>query len=166
LREITSALASGASINSVAKQFHFTTPTMWKHAKRHTGAALLATNIAEPTLTAIRRLNERTVKILDAAERGKDPTTALAAIREARRNLELIGRLTGELRESGNGGGDGRLQIEVTYIDKQLVVSQSAPEQPLLPEAPNQAFADAESLPGRAEGPGEGVSSGLLLERS
>ena len=56
LREITSALASGASINSVAKQFHFTTPTMWKHAKRHTGAALLATNIAEPTLTAIRRL--------------------------------------------------------------------------------------------------------------
>jgi hypothetical protein len=45
----------------------------------------------------IEALQARTLAILEATERTSDHRTALAAIREARGNLELIGEVTKEL---------------------------------------------------------------------
>lgn len=46
----------------------------------------------------MRDLQTRTLNILDAAEQSGDLRTALGAIREARGNLELLGKLAGELQ--------------------------------------------------------------------
>jgi hypothetical protein len=56
--------------------------------------------MTQPVLQQIRRLNQRSLRILTEAEHGKwkDPAIALQAIRECRHNLELIGKLTGELK--------------------------------------------------------------------
>jgi len=55
----------------------------------------------------MRKLNTRSLKILKAAEEAKDHTVALHAVRECRRNLELIAKLTGELdpQAAGKAGG-------------------------------------------------------------
>ena len=47
----------------------------------------------------MRDLQRRTLRILDSAEKAGDRRTALAAIREARGNIELLGKLAGELQE-------------------------------------------------------------------
>jgi hypothetical protein len=122
---ITGTLASGMSQVAVAKKFRFTQPTVWKHANEHMGAALLEHNLCAPVLDQIRRLNQRTLRILSEAENGKtkDPNVALAAIREAGHNQELIAKLTGELKHPEAAEPT---KVEIVYIDKPLIVPQAS----------------------------------------
>jgi hypothetical protein len=125
LYEITGMLASGMSQRAVARKYGFTQMVMNTHAREHMGAALLEHNLCQPVLDQIRLLNRRTLRILSEAEDGetKDPNVALAAIREARHNLELIAKLTGELK---NPEPAEPTRVEIVYVDKQLVVPQSS----------------------------------------
>jgi hypothetical protein len=52
---------------------------------------------ADSLLDRIEALQSRTLAILEASEEANEHRTALAAIREARGNLELIGEITKEL---------------------------------------------------------------------
>ena len=54
---------------------------------------------ADDLLAEVRDLKARTLAILKATEQTHEHRTALAAIREARSNLELLARLLGELDE-------------------------------------------------------------------
>jgi len=54
---------------------------------------------ADSLLEQVSALHRRTLAILGNAEVEGEHRIALAAIREARNNLELLGRLMGELRE-------------------------------------------------------------------
>ncbi len=54
---------------------------------------------ADDLLDQMRGLQARTLAILEAAEETHQYRTALAAIREARSNLELLAKLLGELDE-------------------------------------------------------------------
>ncbi|MDP9476349.1 MAG: hypothetical protein M3R38_11835 [Actinomycetota bacterium] len=54
---------------------------------------------ADNLLDQVGDLQRRTLAILEAAEGTKEHRTALSAIREARSNLELLGRLQGELND-------------------------------------------------------------------
>jgi hypothetical protein len=54
---------------------------------------------AESLLAQVQDLQARTLAILEAAEETRQHRTALAAIREARSNLELLAKLLGELDE-------------------------------------------------------------------
>jgi hypothetical protein len=123
LHAISADLAAGMSQNAIARKYGFTQPVVWKHVHQHQGAALIEHNLSQPVLDQIRKLNQRTLRILDEAERGKgkDPNLALAAIREARHNLELIARLTGEDKSSARSEA---VKIEVVYVDRQLVIQQ------------------------------------------
>jgi hypothetical protein len=116
LNAITTDLAAGMSQNGVAKKYGFTTPVVWKHVHQHMGAALLQHNLSAPVLEQIRNLNYRTLRILAEAEHGKwkDPAIALDAIRECRRNLELIAKLTGELKQPA---ANEPVQVQVVYVD-------------------------------------------------
>jgi hypothetical protein len=142
LLEITGALASGMSARAVARKYGITHATLTKHKNEHMGLAALET----PVLDAIRRLNQRTLTILDKAEQGRrDPNIALQAIRESRHNLELIAKLTGELKSPE---ANEPTRVEIIYVDKQLVVN----EPPSLPAAPqtvatqfSPSFEEAES---------------------
>jgi hypothetical protein len=100
-----------------ARKFGFNRVLMDRHATKHLGEGLLNYNNNEPVLEQIRKLNLRTLRILSAAESGKkpDPAVALAAIREARANLTLIAKLTGELKTTE---APGTTKVEVIYVDK------------------------------------------------
>jgi len=54
---------------------------------------------ADELLAEVRGLHARTLAILEASEHSHEHRTALAAIREARGNLELLAKLLGELDE-------------------------------------------------------------------
>jgi len=75
------------------------------------------------------------LRILQNAEETQDHATALTAIRECRRNLELIAKLTGELdpRSAGETSG-GSLQVTVVYADRAAVLVRDSPAPPALPE--------------------------------
>ena len=55
---------------------------------------------ADSLLDRIEALHSRTLAILEASEQTRDHKVALAAIREARSNLELIGEVTKELNRT------------------------------------------------------------------
>jgi hypothetical protein len=104
------------SYNATAKKYGFTTPVVWKHAREHMGAALLEHNLSQPVLDSIRNLNQRTLHILADAEHGKwkNPEVALKAIAQARSNLELIAKLTGELKQPQ---ANEPTKVEIVYVN-------------------------------------------------
>jgi hypothetical protein len=110
-------LASGASQRAVARRFNYTQPVMNKHANEHTGLKLFEHNLIEPTLVRIKQLNQRTLVILARAEDERDPQIALQAIRESRHNLELIAKLTGELK---NPEASEPTRVEIVIVDKPI----------------------------------------------
>ena len=65
----------------------------------------------------MRALNRRTLAILQAAERSGDHQTALNAIAQARKNLELCARLSGELTPAA-ASDSGGLQVTVVYAER------------------------------------------------
>jgi hypothetical protein len=56
---------------------------------------------ADDLLDQVRNLQQRALAILDKAEAADELRTALAAIAQARGNLELLGKLAGELQQEG-----------------------------------------------------------------
>jgi hypothetical protein len=127
-----------------ARKFGFNRIVMDKHAAQHLGAGLREHNNNEPVLEQIRKLNLRTLRILSSAEKGeeRDPNVALSAIREARANLTLIAKLTGELKTTEAAGGTTR--VEVIYVDKLAPAAAEAPaiRAPTIEVAPLLASAD------------------------
>jgi transposase-like protein len=100
---IDEALVSGASYRSVAKQFELSESAVYRHKTEHLPAQLLkAREVEEATraddlLDQVRHLQAHALDILERAEKAGDLRTALAAISQARGNLELLGKLAGEL---------------------------------------------------------------------
>lgn len=146
LREITADLMSRVPYRVIEKRYELSKSAIDRHVSRHVSKALrklttsemtlsAAAAIAEPVLPQMRKLNARSLAILGQAENAKDRHTALQAVRECRRNLELIARLTGELdtRTLGEGAG-APLNITVSYVN---VAARSSKEAPLL-EARNE----------------------------
>jgi transposase len=105
---IDEALVSGASNRSIASKCGVSEAAVRRHKANHIPAKLaLAAKKREEAESAeaddllgrVEDLQERTLAILEAAEDTGELKTALSAIREARGNLELVGRLTRELDE-------------------------------------------------------------------
>jgi hypothetical protein len=97
-----------ASYRNVAQRFGVSLDAVGRHVRSgHIGALLaLAADAeraaqADTLLDRIEALHRRTLAILEAVEDTDEHRTALAAIREARANLELIGEVTKELDRAG-----------------------------------------------------------------
>jgi hypothetical protein len=107
--EIEELLATRqASYRNVAQRFGVSLDAVGRHVRSgHIGALIaLAADAeraaqADTLLDRIEALHRRTLAILEAAEDTDERRTALAAIREARANLELIGEVTKELGRAG-----------------------------------------------------------------
>jgi len=101
---IDAALVGRDSFRGIARRFAVSADAVERHAKAHLPAALAhAQDAAEMVrgddlLAQVRELQARALAILDRAERGEDLRSALGAIREARGNLELLGKLAGQLQ--------------------------------------------------------------------
>ncbi|MGI8423365.1 MAG: hypothetical protein ACR2NO_04530 [Chloroflexota bacterium] len=105
---IERALVAGESVRSVAsryvtKQRPLGHMALFRHKDEHLPAALVKAHAAaevahaDDLLAQVRMLQGRASGILDRAERAGQLLVALAAIREARGCLELLGKLMGEL---------------------------------------------------------------------
>jgi transposase-like protein len=81
---VDQALVTGAPYRSVARQFELSESSVYRHKIDH---------------LPVRHLQTHALDILERAERAGDLRTALAAISQARGNLELLGKLAGELDE-------------------------------------------------------------------
>jgi transposase-like protein len=102
---IDEALVSGAPYRSVAKRFELSESAVYRHKTDHLPAHLLMAKEVEEAARAddlleqVRNLQTHALDILERAEKTGDLRTALAAISQARGNLELLGKLAGELDE-------------------------------------------------------------------
>ncbi len=102
---IDDALVTGAPYRSVARRFELSESAVYRHKTEHLPAHLLKAREVEEVAQAdhlleqVRNLQAHALNILERAEKAGDLRTALAAIYQARGNLELLGKLAGELDE-------------------------------------------------------------------
>ena len=98
---IETALISGAPLRDIAGRYGVSKSALERHKADHLPAGLAKAREAEEAaraddlLSHVRGLQGRTLAILESAEVSGEHRTALAAIAEARRNLELLGKLAG-----------------------------------------------------------------------
>ncbi len=95
---------------------------------------------ADSLLDRIEGLHSRTLAILEAVEGTDEHGTALAAIREARRNLELIGEVTRELDRAGTIN----LELTVEWQEVKAVLVNTLAS---YPEAQQAVFDALEEAP-------------------
>lgn len=102
---IDAALLAGVPFRHIAARTDTSTSALQRHKEEHLPVALVRAKEAEDAthaddlLAQVRGLQSRALAILDTAEAAGELRVALAAIREARGNLELLARLLGELQE-------------------------------------------------------------------
>jgi hypothetical protein len=102
---IDEALVDGAPYRSVARRFGLSQSAVYRHKTEHLPAHLLKAREVEEVAQAddlleqVRQLQIHALDILERAKKAGDLRTALAAISQARGNLELLGKLAGELDE-------------------------------------------------------------------
>ncbi len=102
LEEINRALVEGNALSGIAALFRVSKDALSRHKTNHIPATLVKAQEvtqADSLLDQACNLQARTLTILEAAEASGEHRIALAAIGEARRNLELLGRTAGELDE-------------------------------------------------------------------
>jgi hypothetical protein len=103
---IDAALVAGEPYRSIAQRFAASEAAMFRHKVEHLPRRLAAAHQAaeqadaDSLLEQVSALHRRTLSILGQAEVSGELRVALAAIREARGNLELLGKLMGELSEA------------------------------------------------------------------
>ena len=95
------------SYRHIASQFDVSTAAVRRHEAEHLPESLAMAQEArevahgDDLLAQVVDLQQRTLAILTQAEKKGDGRLALSAIAEARRNLELLGKLAGELQQEG-----------------------------------------------------------------
>jgi hypothetical protein len=100
---IDQALVNVAPYRSVAKRFALSESAVYRHKTEHLPVHLLKAREVEEVAQAddlleqVSNLQAHALGILERAEKSGDLRTALAAISQARGNLELLGKLAGEL---------------------------------------------------------------------
>ena len=103
-KAIDRALVHGESMRALAARYGTVgRMSLQRHRKDHLPELLAkgyeAERMAEADelLMDVRRLQERTLLMLQEAERAGDLRTALAAVREARHNIALLAEMRGQL---------------------------------------------------------------------
>ena len=103
---IEDGLLAGVSFRNIAKRYGVSITALHRHKSEHLSEHLAKAHEAEQVaqaddlLAQVRELQAKALAILGKAEAAGDLKVALSAIREARGNLELLGKLAGELQET------------------------------------------------------------------
>lgn len=105
---INEALINNVSVRNVSKLFGIHASSLQRHRVAHLPVALIdavqAVEIVQAgnLLDQVSNLQQKTLFILSVAEAAGDLRTALMAIAQARCNLELLAKLSGELQAQQN----------------------------------------------------------------
>ena len=104
--EIDSALVARDPFRTIADRFGVTKTSLIRHSDDHLPASLVkAQEAAEAAqadnlLAQVCDLRDKALSVLESAENADDLRTAIAAIREARGCVELLGKLAGQLNDA------------------------------------------------------------------
>lgn len=116
---------AGLPQRTIGSQYGVSRAAVQRHAKRHVSPALAAVQVereeqgAASLLERVEALILRTERLLSAAEADGRVTTALAAVREQRELLRLLGAASGEL--------DTRPQVTINLMaSKEYIAVRSA----------------------------------------
>jgi hypothetical protein len=137
------AFIAGQAKRRIASQHGVTERAVRYHMREHLPALLALARDAERAARAdslldrMEALQSQTLAILDAPE---DQRTALAAIAQARRNLELIGEVTRELDRAGSI----KLELSVEWQEVKAVLVNTLAS---YPEAQQAVFNALEEAP-------------------
>ena len=137
------AFIAGQAKRRIASQHGVTERAVRYHMREHLPALLTLARDAERAARAdtlldrMEALQSQTLAILDAPE---DQRTALAAIAQARRNLELIGEVTRELDRAGTIN----LELSVEWQEVKAVLANTLAS---YPEAQQAVFNALEEAP-------------------
>jgi hypothetical protein len=114
--EIDKALVANESYREVSRRYGLSVPAVGRHAKGHVGKAIeRAVARREETLVQqIERYRVRLETSLTGAESAEDWRGVAALAREVRGFLELVARLTGQLRP------DSQVNVAVIGFDPTL----------------------------------------------
>src|SRR5918995_180998 len=140
---IEDAFISGTPKRRIASHHGVTERAVRYHIREHLPALLALARDAERSARAdslldrMEALQSQTLAILDAPE---DQRTALAAIAQARRNLELIGEITRELDRAGTIN----LELTVEWQEVKAVLVNTLAS---YPEAQQAVFNALEEAP-------------------
>jgi hypothetical protein len=100
--QIDAAFVSGESFQSLARRFGESRSALVRHTKSHLSDAVASrpapVSRTESLVHQIDELKTKARSILDKAESQGDLRTALAGIQELARLIELLAKLSGELR--------------------------------------------------------------------
>jgi|SRR5581483_1944460 len=105
LAAINEALLDRVPLRTMADRWSVSKSALIRHRKAHISTALLAAKAASEAvqgdnlLTQVHSIVERAKEIVDEAQLDGDRRTALAALREVRGSLELLGKLSAASRE-------------------------------------------------------------------
>jgi transposase-like protein len=136
-----------STYRGIARKYGVSEDAVSRHVKAGHVSQLLALAAdaeraarADSLLDRIEALHSRTLAILEALEGTDEHGTALAAIREARRNLELIGEVTRELDRAGTIN----LELSVEWQEVKAVLVNTLAS---YPEAQQAVFNALEEAP-------------------
>jgi hypothetical protein len=107
-RNIDEMLVNRVSISEISRTFKIPYHSIDRHKKNHVSKTLTKAKHAEEVTAAtsllgrVERIMARCESIAEAATRERDWSPAIAASRELRGCLELLGRLSGELQSGTN----------------------------------------------------------------
>jgi transposase len=145
---IETALLEGMTCGKIAQRFRVGQWAVYRHQRQHVAAQLqkareLQESAGGTNLVAqLREIHRTTQRILSRALAKNDGELALRAIARLEKQLELEGRLLGELEDRGTTVQ----RVEVVYIDK-AVIASPAPvpnaQQAIEPGAPLRLGAGA-----------------------
>jgi hypothetical protein len=137
------AFIAGQAKRRIASRYGVSERAVRYHMREHLPALLALARDAERAARAdtlldrMEALQSQTLAILDAPE---DQRTALAAIAQARRNLELIGEVTKELDRAGTIN----LELTVEWQEVKAVLVNTLAS---YPEAQQAVFSALEEAP-------------------
>ena len=103
---INQALVAREPFRTIADRFGVTKTSLIRHSDDHVPAELVkakdAADVAsaDDLLAQVCNLRDKALAILTHAETAEDWRAAIAAIREARGCVELLGKLAGQLRDA------------------------------------------------------------------
>ena len=134
---IEDAFIAGTPKRRIASHYGVSERAVRYHTREHLPALLALARDAERAARAdslldrIEILQSRTLAILEVTEETGEHRTALAAIREARSNLELIGEVTREL----NRAPTLNLSLHPEYVEARTLIVQALEPYPQAKEA-------------------------------
>jgi len=146
--KINRLLVEGEIFRKIAENFSLSITSLHRHKTEHLPGNLTKAKEAQEIAKAdslleqVKSLQNRALNILSQAEESGDLRTALGAIREARCNLELLGKLAGELREG---------QVVNVLVSPQWIILRSVILESLEP-FPEARLAVASALEGVENG--------------